>query len=476
MLCSAWVAIYSVSIIKFAEKVSVSEIESGTPPTFFPVLSTPLSDYFQHLTNAYEDIKSKNETLEDILSKDSLTRLKNRSSFNQTLSELSKSDKPKKLGLVLIRATALASINQRRGRAAGDQYLYSIGEIIQYSAKHLSTDLIFRLSSSDFSILIENPTDLAIPKLGDELKQLFDNYSIQLGTEGVAYTGMTIFTNNEQPEKYLSRADLALAKAQTKESNGWNLQLTNSDDAFEGEGRWKTIISELLEFDSISFQIHQIHPFNMAIQNYQEFEPRFLTRADQRLPSDTVYAMAMRHGQMEQLEQKIILDLLKDFKKNKQTETKFGLNLSAGSLFHSNFSIWLEALLIREQEFSHLMVFEFDEDVLDCNLATAIKIFDMIRRVGARSCISKFGQGIGSFRTYRELRPDYVKLAPSLIDTVDRDNTSQQFVRMIVELAHRMNAVVIAEGVETMTQRETLERLYVDGIQGDIIAKPQLLK
>lgn len=47
---------------------------------------------------------------------------------------------------------------------------------------------------------------------------------------------------------------------------------------------------------------------------------------------------------------------------------------------------------------------------------------------------------------------------------------------MIVELAHRMSAVVIAEGVETMTQRETLERLYVDGIQGDIISKPQLLK
>lgn len=473
---SLWIAAYAIKQIRVAEQEGVSAIEAGSIPSLLPSLSSALGEYFQQISTAYADAQEKNKELEERISKDSLTHLKNRSAFNNALINLSKSDKPKKICLAMIRATELSSINQRRGRAAGDQYLYSIGEMIQYIGKHFSTDFIYRLSSSDFAILIDAPTDQIPARLGSDLKQLFDNYAIQLGTDCIAYTGITLFTNNEQPEKYLARADLALAKAQTKEANGWNLQQTNSDDAFEGESRWKSIITEVLEYQTISFQHHIIHPFNMAIQNYQEIEPKFVTKDEQKLPSDTVYAMAMRHNLMEQLEQKIVLNLLHEFKNNAKTESRLGLNLSAGSLFYSGFSVWLEALLFREQEFAHMLVFEFDEDLLDCNLSSGMKIFDMIRRVGARSCISKFGQGLGSFRNYRELRPDYVKLAPSLIDTVDRDPTSQQFVRMIVELAHRMSAVVIAEGVETMTQRETLERLYVDGIQGDIISKPQLLK
>jgi len=43
---------------------------------------------------------------------------------------------------------------------------------------------------------------------------------------------------------------------------------------------------------------------------------------------------------------------------------------------------------------------------------------------------------------------------------------------MIVDVAHRMSCQVIAEGVEELAQKQLLESMYVDGIQGYLIARP----
>lgn len=53
---------------------------------------------------------------------------------------------------------------------------------------------------------------------------------------------------------------------------------------------------------------------------------------------------------------------------------------------------------------------------------------------------------------------------------LEREHTSQQFIRMIVEVSHRLGCVVIAEGVENIAQKQLLETMYIDAIQGYLIA------
>ena len=43
---------------------------------------------------------------------------------------------------------------------------------------------------------------------------------------------------------------------------------------------------------------------------------------------------------------------------------------------------------------------------------------------------------------------------------------------MIVEVSHRLGCVVVAEGVENVAQKQLLETLYVDAIQGYLVARP----
>lgn len=460
-------------LLKKAEKLIASELTANQPSSgVFPFLTSAVQQTKDALNKDVDRIKKINSELEHRVLQDNLTGLQNRSAFRKDLTEfLQRETLSDQACLCLIRSTELATINHQRGRIAGDQYLLAIAEIVQSVSQRFSTHYVYRLSGSDYAILIPNASVSIATILGKELKQLFDNLQLQILAESIAYSGITFLHPGQPPEQPLSRADLALAKAQTNVVNGWYLQEENAGDAFQGESHWQHTIQSIIESHGISFSGQAIQPLNMAINNYIQIIPRFIGPNQQSLPSETVYAMAMRHGTMGKLEELVIESLLQQHKLHPENVARWGLNLSASALFSSSFIVWLEQRLLQEQDIAPNLVFEIDEEILDCHLAASIRMFEMLRRVGCRSCISKFGRGLGSFRLYRELRPDYIKLDSYLVETIERDGTSQQFVRMIIEISHRLGCVVIAEGVETTSQREALERMYIDGIQGQLVSK-----
>ena len=462
-------------LLKKAEKQTAEELAASQSSSvnLFPFLSSAIQQKKVSLSQDVERISKINSELEHKALLDSLTSLQNRGAFRRDLTAmLQPKSSPDKACLCLIRSTELAAINNQRGRIAGDEYLLAIAEIIRTVSRRFSTDRIYRLSGSDYAILIPTASPSMAPVLGKELKQLFDNLQMQITTESIAYSGITLLHPGQKPEQPLARADLALAKAQTSTVNGWYFQEEDStDDSFQGENHWRQAIQFIIETRNVGFSGQEIQPLNMAICNYIQIIPRFTGANQQPLPVETVYAMAMRHGMMHQLEELVVENLLQQHKQHPENVARWGLNLSASALFNSAFIGWLEQLLLREHDVASDLVFEIDEEILDCHPAASMRMFEMLRRVGSRTCISRFGKGLSSFRLYRELRPDYIKLDSGLIDVIERDTTSQQFIRMIIEISHRAGCVVIAEGVETMAQREILERMYVDGIQGQLVSK-----
>lgn len=460
-------------LLKKAESLTALQLIDNQPVSkIFPILSSVIQRNHDSLQQDIDKIKSINSELEHKVLQDNLTSLQNRSAFRKDITEfLQQENQSEQACLCLIRSTELSTINHQRGRVAGDQYLLAIAEIVQYVGHRFSTNHLYRLSSSDYAILIKNVTPSIAHILGKELKQLFDNFQLQMSMDSAAYTGITFLRPGQLPEQPLSRADLALAKAQTSVVNGWYIQEEDANDAFQGESHWRQAIQFIIDSRSISFNGQAIQLLNMAVNNYIQIIPRFMGENHQILPTETVYAMAMRHGIMSKLEELVVENMLQQHRFHPENVARWGLNLSVSALFNSSFMIWLERILLREQSIAPNLVFEIDEEILDCHLAASIRMFEMLRRVGSRSCISKFGRGLGSFRLYRELRPDYIKLDSALIDSIERDSASQQFIRMIVEISHRLGCVVIAEGVENMSQRETLERMYVDGVQGQLVSK-----
>jgi EAL domain-containing protein (putative c-di-GMP-specific phosphodiesterase class I) len=55
---------------------------------------------------------------------------------------------------------------------------------------------------------------------------------------------------------------------------------------------------------------------------------------------------------------------------------------------------------------------------------------------------------------------------------IDDDKNNQYFMRLMIDLAHRIGVNVFAESVETQEEKHMLESLFIDGTQGYYIGKP----
>lgn len=456
------------------EEVLVKEIENQQKEqTLFPGVTQAMEKRFKEMHQAVEAAEKRVLELELRVNQDPLTGLLNRVCFRQDLLEHLHQESQSELNLLaIVRATELASINQQRGYVAGDQYLQDIADLLQKTGKRFPGMRIYRLAGSDFAMVLKHAAPSLAQQLGKELKQQADAYQLQHNIETVAYSGMTLFRSGQQPEHVLGRGDLALAKAQTSIINGWFVQESDAEDYLQGESHWKQVITDVIERRAITLVQQPIQSMNISIRSYTEIFARFYGANNQVMPTETLLAMAQRHDLLIRLEQQIIELIMQHYVTHAQSNERWGINLSANALMNTAFLIWLERQLLRDANVATNLVFEIDEDLLDCNLAASNRLFEMLRRVGSRSSISKFGKGLGSFRLYRELKPDYIKLDPSLISVLERDSAGQQFIRMIVEVSHRLGCVVIAEGVEHLAQKQLLETMYVDAVQGYLIARP----
>jgi RNase E specificity factor CsrD len=288
----------------------------------------------------------------------------------------------------------------------------------------------------------------------------------------VACCGITTICSGQRIEAILARADLALARAQTQEINGWSIQLEDEYEEGLGQQQWRQVLEQILQQERISLSYQPIELLNGNHPAYYSLYPQFYGEDGAVLASDSLFAMAQRLDLLMRMSQLMILHLIREHRTLGAQQSRWGIKLSPHLLHNSAFLIWLERQLSMEPDISAHLVFELDEEHLSRQLTGARRLFELLRRCGSRSAICNFGQGIRSFSLFQEIKPDYLKLDPALLLDLEQDSTNQKFVRMIVEVAHRMGSQVIAEGVEQSSQKQLLASMYVDGLQGYLIAHP----
>lgn len=94
------------------------------------------------------------------------------------------------------------------------------------------------------------------------------------------------------------------------------------------------------------------------------------------------------------------------------------------------------------------------------------------RAAGMRLAIDDVGAGFSSLRHIVLCAPDVIKLDRSIVDGVSADPVLSTLVGALVEFAHGNGTLVVAEGVETAADVETLRGLHVDLAQGWYFGRP----
>lgn len=443
----------------------------------FEDLSRELSRNDTQNEKEIADAKKKIEHLANAAAMDPMTNLYNRTTFNNAFEGLlNKVASREKSILGIFRASEINYINSERGYQMGDKYIHDLADIIKDSIKRFPGTNAYRISGTDIAILVPKGDEKVVNAINDTLKLQISEFQKTYDLTNVCYSGYTFFGPKEQKADIMSRADLALAKAQTSTGNGFAIQTENTDNYFQGEMHWLKTIKDIIEHRNITLYYQPIKSMNISIKPYVEIYAHFSTEEGEHLSTEIVLAAAQRHELLVKLEEMIIDSIISKYRLINQTDMRFGINLSSNALLSTSFLLWLERTLIRNSDIAEGLVFEIDEALLESSNMAAERLFGIIHRSGASTSISHFGKGLESFRLFRELKPNYIKIDPNICQSFDRDNTAQQFVRMLIEVSHRQGCVIVAEGIETIAQRQKVEALYVDAIQGYMIAKPQELE
>jgi EAL domain-containing protein (putative c-di-GMP-specific phosphodiesterase class I) len=117
------------------------------------------------------------------------------------------------------------------------------------------------------------------------------------------------------------------------------------------------------------------------------------------------------------------------------------------------------------------LVFEVVESHVIADRGHLFSILEHYRSLGWRVALDDVGAGWSSLSLLAAVRPDVVKLDKALVQELP-DEGARTVVRAVVDLAHRLGAVVVAEGVETELLADQVAELGADLGQGWLFGRP----
>jgi EAL domain-containing protein (putative c-di-GMP-specific phosphodiesterase class I) len=155
------------------------------------------------------------------------------------------------------------------------------------------------------------------------------------------------------------------------------------------------------------------------------------------------------------------------------TEAKLSINFLPNAVYSPVACIQLTLKTARATGFpTDRLIFEFTENEEMIDTDHISNIVDSYRKMGFATALDDFGAGYAGLGLLAKFQPDLIKLDIELIRAIDTSMPRRLIVESVARLCDKLGIVVIAEGVETVGEYDTLRNLGIRYIQGYLLARP----
>lgn len=429
----------------------------------------------------FDEQAAQAEGLQERAYHDSLTGLGNRRYFeSQITGQLDQYEISANGVVLLVRIHDLDKLNQQKGFQAGDDLLKRVALLLQESSAQYANITLARLTGGDFGIFVPNSS------LWDG-EQIASDVSNRLGrlaaeqmsvTDNIGHLGVAIYDGITTLGRILSEADLALASAMQKGPNAWDVRAITADtDRMPlGQHQWKDILEKALAARRISFDAQPVvaNSQERTIMHLEVFA-RILQEDGKLLNAAVFMPLAERLHLVATIDRIVIEEVLKlDF--SRQGVNKVAINLSPASLADAAFNRWIRSYLQALPPEAPHISFEFSEFAAVQHLPLVKEFSALVRAFGHGIGLDHYGQSFSKLGYLQSLQPEYVKIDRAYTGELkDGVNDSRFYIASLCSVAHSIDIAVIAEGVESEQQAQTLKELNLDALQGYFIGRPEPL-
>lgn len=118
------------------------------------------------------------------------------------------------------------------------------------------------------------------------------------------------------------------------------------------------------------------------------------------------------------------------------------------------------------------VVIEISEREMVGDYSSFLGILERLRRANLRFALDDAGSGYSGLEAILHLRPDYIKVADSLVRRLEADPIKQEIITSLAAIGRRIGATLIAEGIERPEEKDALVALGVPFGQGYLLGRP----
>ncbi len=410
---------------------------------------------------------------------DPLTGLANRRSFNHSLEQMLQSVQRERqlFALFYLDLDNFKYINDSLGHDVGDQLLSHVAGQLK-SCLH-QDDCVARLGGDEFAVLARggtrDSTELAeriLSRLSQpvELNQQPLVVSCSIGIAFARIDGDDISTLQKN-------ADLALYKAKASGRN--TFQFFSPELHALSMHRMRMVMELRQAYENNEFFLHYQPKFDLASGQLTSLEAliRWKHAKEGIISPQDFIPLAEETGLIEEIGSWVLRQACADIRTliSRGCPLPVAVNLSGRQFYDGKLAQTVQSILTEAGVEPRWLELEVTETVLIDDIDASVKVLEALRALGVSIAIDDFGMGFSSLNYLKKLPIDVLKIDRSFVCQVPGGRKDCAIINTIVELAHRLELTVVAEGIETAEQKAYLHSIGCDVGQGFYLAQPVAL-
>lgn len=415
---------------------------------------------------------------------DPISGLPNRQKAMSTIDEwgLSKT----KFAIVLINLKNFKSISDSIGVASATNIIREYASELRLSIGSDNDYVLASMGGAEFALLVDLSQDeLLFNKKITQLESLsekvfpYENHTIKLPIN----VGVSFFPENgSDSDALINCANLAL-NFSSKTKKGFILNIYNKSigDIFKRHNDIKQELPSAIlkkEFEMVyqpkfkksksaglDFELAGIEALirwnNSVLGNVPPAE--FIPIAEESVVIYDIGLFALENT----------FKLIKYWQSKGRGLIPVSVNLSPNQLMFDSLIPDIVRLLKQYQVLPQYVKFEVTESNFQIGVEGGSQLLEQLGKMGFGISIDDFGTGYSNFSHLKDLDVDELKIDASFVKNITEDNSDpHSLISTIINIAHKLSLTTVAEGVETITQVNSLLELGCDELQGYYFSKP----
>lgn len=426
-----------------------------------------------------QELKKNYAHIEQLAYHDGLTGLYNRVAFMKYAYDIfhDASVGASKHAIFFIDLDNFKNINDTLGHDYGDLLLKDVSDRM---LSCIASDDILARNGGDEFLILKNRFD-TVDDLENFASQLVNvvHHPFILNDETAVVSmsvGIAVFPNNGLTvSELIKNADIAMYNAKNSGKNSYRFFDSYMEDDVNRKNDLADILSHVIDKNEIYLQYQpQVNVESGQVTGYEA-----LMRIESELvgfisPAEFI-PIAEETGIINILGEWALIEACNFNQvliKSGFGPLRVSVNVSTTQLKDDHLIDIIKSIPKKTgMDLKHLEI-EITESVLMNSFEHNLKLINQMKELGCSIALDDFGTGYSSFNYLTQIPIDTLKIDKSFIDGICSNEKDRCIADSIIDLAHKMDISVVAEGVEDNEQLQILQNQFCDTLQGYLFSKP----